>query len=482
MKNRINVNKSEDTSTEFFIQPEKEEVYHFDEKLDDYEKQLLTENVLRHINMERKDNNMKKGWKHWKAVACLGAVLLVPCSVFATVKISQYFNSQVSVEDYQMKVDIHKEDLQSATKAPEKYIKLKTDFGSAYKLDKEDQGMCTFTHKAGFDAGKDFWYEVIKVDGKKDSIYSTYDNEVVEQLKVNCHEAVYFKTNEIIGTEYGDKYDTCYGQHLLVFYDEYGYIIQFNSMNKLEKDKLVKLAGSVSVEETTEDKATSYTLLSKYLENPISANIKQTVVEDKKIDTPVYKTGEKLEHDEFSIQVENVKLLDSVKDLDISSFRIDNSDGLWDASGNLKPYKRENIKIGDGVNEPERKVESREVINPKLVYVTMNIKNSGKEKETFCLPDIIFTNTKDGEYYLTHIYNNANRPQVIEDAFIDYMPCYFKETDGGKSFWIQEFEAGEEKTFNFAYLIDEDMTDKMLLRIDNGSDSDENIKYIDISR
>lgn len=48
--------------------------------------------------------------------------------------------------------------------------------------------------------------------------------------------------------------------------------------------------------------------------------------------------------------------------------------------------------------------------------------------------------------------------------------------------WIQELEAGEERTFNFAYFADEDMTDKMLLRIDNGSDSDENMKYIDISQ
>lgn len=458
-------------------------MYHFDEKLDEYEKELLTENVLRQINKEMETNNMKKKWKHWQVAAtCLGVALIVPSSVFAAVEISQYFRSQVSVEDYQMKVDIHKENKQSATKAPEKYIKLKTNFGSAYKVDKKDVEMCTFNHRDGFDAGKDFWYQVIKVDGKKDTIYSTYDNEVVENLKINGHEAVYFKTNEIIGTEYSAKYDTCYGQHLLVFYDEYGYIIQFNSMNKLEKSKLIELAENLSVTETTKDNASGYTLLSKYLENPISANIETTIKEDEKIDVPVCKIGESIEHDQFSIQVDNVKLLDSINGLELSSFKIEDGSGLWDENGALKPYKRENLKIGNGKDEPEREVESREVINPKLVYVTMNIKNTSNEKGIFCLPDVCFTNKKDGKYYLTSIYDNSNRPEIVEDAFIDHMPCYFKETAGGTSFWIQELEAGEERTFNFAYFADEDMTDKMLLRIDNGSDSDENMKYIDISQ
>lgn len=482
MKKRINVNKSENTSTEFFIQPGKDEVYHFDEKLDKYEKELLTENVLRQIKIEREDNNMRKGWKRCQiAAACLGAMLLVPGSVFATVKISEYFHSQVSVEDYQMKVDIHKENMQSATKAPEKYIKISTDFGSAYKLDKEDTGMYTFNHKDGFDAGKDFWYQVIKVDGNKDTIYSTYDNEVVNNLEINGHKAVYFKTNETVGTEYSGKYDTCYGKHLLVFYDEYGYILQFNSMNKLKKASLIKLAESVSVTESAKDKASGYTLLSTYMKNPISANIQSTIKEDKKITVPVLNTGEKLEHGQFSIKADNVKIMDSVKDLDMSSFKTSDYSVLWDENGKLKPYKRENLKAGNGKDEPEKKVVNREVITPRFVHITMSVKNNGKEKEIFCLPDVVFASHKNGEYYLTDIYNNSNRPAIIEDAFIDHMPCYFKETAGGKSFWIQYLKAGEEKTFNFAYLADEDMADKMLLRIDDGSGSDKNMKYIDIS-
>ncbi len=483
MKKRINIDKSENTSTEFFVQPSKDEVYHFGEKLDGYEKELLTEGVLRQIRKETETNNMKKKWKHWQVVAaCLGVAFLVPSSVFAAVEISHYFRSQVSVEDYQMKVDIHKKNEQSTTKAPEKYIKLKANFGSAYKIDKEDSGLCTFTHKDGFDAGKDFWYEIIKVDGKKDTIYTTYDNEVVENLKVNGHEAVYFKTNEIVGTEYAEKYDTCYGQHLLVFYDEYGYIVQFNSMNKLEKNELVKLAENVSVTVTDKDSASGYTLLSEYMKNPISANVELTPRKDEKIDAPVCKIGERLEHEQFSIQIDNVKLLDSVNSLKLSSFKIEDGSGLWDENGNLKSYKRENLQTGNGKNKPEKKVESREVIKPKLVYVTMNIKNNSKEKNTFCLPDVCFTSKKNGEYYLTNIYDNSNRPGTVEDAFIDHMPCYFEETAGGKSFWIQELSAGEERTFNFAYFVDEDMTDKMLLRIDNGSDSDKDMKYIDISR
>lgn len=49
---------------------------------------------------------------------------------------------------------------------------------------------------------------------------------------------------------------------------------------------------------------------------------------------------------------------------------------------------------------------------------------------------------------------------------MDFAPCYFRETEGGKGFRIKEMRKGEERTYHFAYLVDEDMTDKMFLRID----------------
>ena len=85
-----------------------------------------------------------------------------------------------------------------------------------------------------------------------------------------------------------------------------------------------------------------------------------------------------------------------------------------------------------------------------------------------CLPSISFLEKRDGEYYHVYYDDDYNRPSRIEDAFMDLMPCYFRETVGGSSFWIQHLDKGEEKIYHFAYLMDEDFVDRAYLEIGYG--------------
>lgn len=97
-----------------------------------------------------------------------------------------------------------------------------------------------------------------------------------------------------------------------------------------------------------------------------------------------------------------------------------------------------------------------------MVYVTMKVK-AKKDHVLFNLPRIIFFEKEKGKYYDTDLYFKYNRPEKISDALMDFVPCYFRETEGGKGFRIKKMRKGEEQTYHFAYLVDEDLTDHMFL-------------------
>ncbi len=69
--------------------------------------------------------------------------------------------------------------------------------------------------------------------------------------------------------------------------------------------------------------------------------------------------------------------------------------------GKLKTYDREFLKLGDGINEPERKVVKTEKIQPKLVYVTLELDNSlaNSTDGNFYIPSLQFITKKSGKVY-----------------------------------------------------------------------------------
>ena len=193
---------------------------------------------------------------------------------------------------------------------------------------------------------------------------------------------------------------------------------------------------------------------------------------------------QKVAYDGLTCQVTDVTVSSQVKDTNLKKFNdgfFTEKSGYWDGKGKLKPYIREEIKSGDGVSQPVRSVTGTEKVQPKMVYVTMKVK---AEKEArFELPMVRFLQKEKGTYYDNgnRRYWQYNRPEKIEDALIDFMPCYFKETVGGKGFWLKEMKKGEEQVYHFAYMVDEDLTDDMVLLF-NASSSEADIKYVDIMR
>lgn len=431
----------------------------------------------------------------WKAglAACLGLILIIPSGVFAAKKISKYFTVKINGDDYQVEVALDKAETGKTTAEPDKtdsdkkmkYIRVESEFGKEYikdkdsvyyeqdedgmiitreeKVEKGTDGIYSFSHKDGFEAGKNFYYNVIYMDQEKDAVLKLYNQTDRKEITVNGHKALLSESVGIKGSRYRSDQNTDYTIGLYVFYEEYGYIIQYVGMQGLGAERLIALAEKTNVIECSEEKACRYQYLSLHhtgFTEQLAGDSKKEEVTDL-----VKNMGQKLEGEEFSYQVTDVTVSSKIIDTDkttLDDSNIPAGSRLWDKKGILKPYIRENIRTGDGVSRPEQTVTGTEKVQPKMVYVTMKVK-AKKDHVLFNLPRIIFFEKEKGKYYDTDLYFKYNRPEKISDALMDFAPCYFRETEGGKGFRIKKMRKGEEQTYHFAYLVDEDLTDHMFL-------------------
>lgn len=468
-------------------------------KMPEKSKEKIHSEILRSGAFDKKNRHLFRAWRVGLA-ACLAFALVIPTSVFAARKISGLFIKE-GAGQYETRVELYGDkesaSAEKTSKKDRKYIKVKADFGSDYTLIKDVEyisgddgkvhtkkvkykegmdGTYNYAHKKGFSFGRDFYYDVLYIDTKKDVLLNLYNQASRKEITVNGHRALLCRMNTIQGSQYVKDHDSDYTIDLYVFYDEYGYVINFCGMQGLGEDALVSLAKKASVTESGKDKASRYELLSHYNKaNMVKLDESET---REKITDPVGKVSQTLKNDGFVYQVIDVSVSSKVPDMDEDKFDDNTKKSLWGRDGKLKPYTREKLQMGDGVKTPERRVVGTQKIQPKMVYVTMKVK-SKQSNNIFCLPNLLFAEREGKEYYQIWPYENYNRPAAVEDAFMDCGPCYFKETSGGTGFLLKEMNAGEEAVYHFAYLVDEDMTDNMLLRL---GVNPYKLKYIDLSK
>lgn len=419
----------------------------------------------------------------WKLAAVfLLAAIIIPTGALAVGKITRSFYNQTKKGKYQVNVDIKK-----AKEKEQKYVKVSCHFGKDYILDKADEegGDQSYYYKDGFDAGKDFWYRLIRIDTDKKESLPAYDVGVLKKKKIGNHRTIYYKTNGIVGSRYAKADEaTTYNQHLYIFFDEYGYMLEVIGMQNLGEKGMYALGRKFSMQETSKKKADSYILLSRYFDSPTADHIPLPQSKPRKITGSVWEMDKKVvdELEGCTFRVTDVKVTDSVKGMDKKAFaEYASVKSLWNRHGKLKSYEREKLKFGDGIKNPECQVIGREKVQLKLVQVTMKVKNVKGISDLLGLPDLHFLEKKKGKYYVSDCYEKGERPANIEEAFIDRVPFYFEETKGGSSFrLIENFKKGEERTLHFAFLVDEDMTDRMYLCVAGWSNDTEQYVKLEI--
>ena len=468
-----------------------------------YEKMNITEEAKNRIqmavimendkNLRKQHNNIK--WNTWKVVvaACLIVALVVPTGAYAATKLYQYFNTSVSTTNNSVNMKISKSE--TSEKKPDRYIKLSADFGKDYSVEKtefgvladkdEENAACiSYDYKGGFYSGKCFWYELEYIDCDRDEVLVTYDNESYESITINGRKAVYCKYNDVVNSRYSSDNKNEYGQSIYIFIEDYGYLLQMTSQRGLDKKDFIALAEKIQIKEVSSEKeASNYVLYSNRSKSGWeikSDNVGSARVIDA---TNYYMDGVAVVGD-TKVKVNDVQVLDSVTSLDRNAFHISDDyfdyDKIVGKDGKIRTYEREKIKYGDGVNRPEREVEVTETVQPKLVYVTAEFKGAKSpiHDGNYPVPSLQLVKKSDGKIYDNDV--GYNRPTYISDAFTDLMPCYFKESLGGKEYWFAKID-GDKLTLHFAYLVDEDLLDGMALCLNHWSSSARPI-YLDISQ
>lgn len=404
-----------------------------------------------------------------------------------------------------------------------KYIKFKADFGKEYtttdtdeskmrfyEIDNEDiskvrekyinipkgsYGMYYYSHIDGFDAGKDFLINILYVDTDEDAILNLYDQKSMKETVVNGHKAFLCVENGTVNTIYNSNSVTSYAIHLFIFYDEFGYIIDMLGMNGIGTDNMLSLADKIDVSESDWENASRYQYLSKYdLVN--GKSLEYASDEDRKY--VIHDTHDIVNYHGILYQITDVDISSSMPAVDSNNFIWEDigldpeeyiadergkspepfkkESDVWNKDGSLKSYVREIIKSGDGINEPERSVEKKENINLKAVNVTMKVKPDRKTSEDDVdrvqIPAALFLEESGGSYKDASGQNSwygYNRPKLVDGIFTDNMPCYFKETSGNGEFYEKIIDSdiikGEEETYHFTYIVDEDMINNMYLEI-----------------
>lgn len=451
-----------------------------------YEKINISDSVQKRIKQSILSDNTKSKSKSVLSmsrakvaiVACLSLAMIVPTGTYAAQKIYQYFKTTVQrSSEYNVDVKLNKtesnEKASISDTAKQQYIKLVYDFGPEYSLEKKHDAMMCYEHKDGFESGKSFWYKLLYLDGNMEETISNYDIAINETLTIKGRKAVYSGRNSIVGTRYKNenRYKTEYGQVLYIFLEDSGYILEIVAQNGLDKEKMIYLAEGVDVQlVNSKNEASMYILFSEDQDGAWSEKVDDDV-QPKEI-MNYFRKETKLNGTTY--KVKDVQVLDNINGLDRSGF-IDNQfkmDSLVTKGGKLIKYNRELLKFGDGITEPERKVVKTEKIQSKLVYVTLELENSAANSVdgNFYIPSLQFVTKKAGKIYEMYYRDNYSRPEVVDDACIDYEPCYIEENLGGKESWAVKASKASQ-TIHIAYLVDEDFVDDISLWLNDYSDS-----------
>lgn len=421
------------------------------------------------------------------AVAVAAVSLAVPTGAYAYERISDYFKMEVEQNGYQVDMDVKKTDSSSAKKdtisAKEdvKPVKLVYDSIEGYTQGlKTGGGWYEFATKEGFKSGKEFSVEVLQVDVDTSKDYFVDDVAYSQNITVNGNKGIYIQRNDIVGSKYNE--DTAYTQRVVVFYEDMGYIMHFYAQSGIKKEQLIKYANQITIENCEKQEESEVAYLSEQLKN---VDVVKKEIEWVKQEQLV-NVKETMVYDGMEYEVLKVDVKDNIaKEMkDIAKELGHNEDDVSvyaKKDGTLKTYDREIITVGDGKNTPSGEVSKTETIGQKFVLVTLRVKNTTKKAvEKQVCRDLVYFTEQDGKTKVDD--TEYGRPKAImEVKHYDSMPCYFKETDGGKGFYIKKLKAGEEAVYHIGYMVDEDQLSKMALRIDDGSgSSDKTAKYIDI--
>lgn len=471
------------------------EAISFEEEMSIEEKEQLKRRVLEEMKqlVNKEDKYKGRKWKTLKiAAAAVAVAIMLPATYVTANKLVKYFYTDVKQDQYKVDMQIKKEKEVSGTMSPSKEVqpvKLEYDLPDTYEMHEENGGYY-FSHKDGFEAGKNFDVELIQIDQTVEKKFLVLDVAEKEDININGNKGVYLQQHTVEGSQYL----TGYGQRVVVFYEKEGYVLQFYAGEGIKKDTLLQYARNITIKPCEQKEKSQYILMSEYLQhNLYYKNVDEEVVKPT-ITIPkdrFISQNQTVQYNGMEYQVQKVEVLDNITPLMKENGKgVNDCLDIWkkrlefsEQDGTLKAYVRERVELGNGYTSPREKVVETKEVAQRFVLVELRVKNITKERKNdvlICL-NMDYMKEKDGEYQLD--YTCYNRPRIIEDCRLDGMAQYFKETDEGAGGYLKGFAPGQEEVYHIGYFVDEDYVDKMLLNINSGvmpDDDDMDQYWLDI--
>ena len=167
----------------------------------------------------------------------------------------------------------------------------------------------------------------------------------------------------------------------------------------------------------------------------------------------------------LEMQVEKAEVLDTVTGIEETFKTFAASDPLVDNAGNLLPYEREFGEWGDGINTPTWKTTETQMVNRRLLSITLKMKNTTGEavNDMDIFPRLVLLTEENGSYeYLKGSYRNFNSSKEA------YSMDTYGDGNNGKGFYFVDFDKDEEKLITISFLVDEDELNHAFLTYGGG--------------
>lgn len=410
------------------------------------------------------------------AVAACVLAVAIPTVGFAGEKIASYM---VSVKKDQMHTVFEISDSQNEVNKnmSQEYVKLNVTDLTGYTRDTDarlDEMKVVHFRSEENPNTEGLYVEILQIDCDTDQFYEKNIADA-QELELNRKKAVYIKQNHLVGSQYEAGIE---GKEVIVFYEDYGYalLIQGIGMETMSDENFLSLAQKITLLPATEENSDAVRSMSEYIAETNRAEVNNSIeTEDLRI-FPTDKMcdlGGRQNYWGISYQIDKIEVRDNLNGLDQNGYQTDVLEKLKSGIGidekwNLQPYDRETVAFGDGYENSEQYVAQTETVTPKLVRVTMTIKNISYEDDDDMLP---IANP------LTYIKESGNHTEFDWREFErgdrniyyrDNMPIWISDSEGGNWYYCKKMKKGDCVTLQLGYLVDEDMLDEMVMELNCG--------------
>ncbi|MFB3171031.1 anti-sigma factor [Neobacillus sp. 179-C4.2 HS] len=386
------------------------------------------------------------------AAACL--LIGIPTTAFGAVKA---YDMIVQKQNYEVNISV----VNKIFNMKDSWYKMKIGY-LPENMEANDSLAMKYSFKDNYENGG-FSFILWRL-GKNSDFQTLYANGY-EEKEINGRKAV------IVNKDTGNK-NVMFDRQVFLLFEEEGMMVESYVGKDVSDEQLLKVIEGISLESTTEEKATYTADYDGSLFSEAKEPTESRVIPLKKDSKQLFKVGQtvpvtiEMNETESKLEyvIEKVEVFDSIKDFKQGNFNelgleILSENKALDQTNKFLPYKRDVYKVGNGKDSVDELVESQ-VVNLKFVYLTTTLKNSGKQasEEIYMHPSLQVLK------FEKNAWNYAGEDGIAEDSIMTGEVDYLEPHGNGKGFYnIGSIQPGQTMKVNLGYFVDADKLDSIFL-------------------